>query len=95
MNISTGAMVVAQNLRPPGRKVKMQRNLIFQNDNYPKHTPKSTKEWLHQNKTEVLEWPRQSSDLKPIEHQLGSLRRTVHRRCTRNLSDLEGFCKEE
>uniref|UniRef100_A0AAR2K5L3 Tc1-like transposase DDE domain-containing protein n=1 Tax=Pygocentrus nattereri TaxID=42514 RepID=A0AAR2K5L3_PYGNA len=37
----------------------------------------------------------QSPDLNPIEHLWGDLKRAVHRRCPRNLSDLERFCKEE
>uniref|UniRef100_A0AAR2L4R7 Tc1-like transposase DDE domain-containing protein n=1 Tax=Pygocentrus nattereri TaxID=42514 RepID=A0AAR2L4R7_PYGNA len=76
-------------------KLKMKRNFIFQHDNDPKHTSKSTKECLHRNKIKTLEWPSQSPDLNPIEHLWGDLKRAVHRRCPRNLSDLEGFCKEE
>ncbi|KAK3565776.1 hypothetical protein QTP86_015039, partial [Hemibagrus guttatus] len=36
-------------------------------DNDPKHTSKSTSEWLKKNKMKTLEWPRQSLDLNPIE----------------------------
>ncbi len=68
---------------------------IFQHDNNPKHTSKSTKEGLHQKKTEVLEWPSQSPDLNPIENLWDDLKRAVHRRCHRNLTDLERFGKEE
>uniref|UniRef100_A0A803K269 Tc1-like transposase DDE domain-containing protein n=1 Tax=Xenopus tropicalis TaxID=8364 RepID=A0A803K269_XENTR len=32
------------------RKLNMRRNFIFQHDNGPKNTSKSTKEWLHRKK---------------------------------------------
>ncbi len=39
----------------------------MQEDNDPKHTNKSTSEWLKKNKINVLELPSQSPDLNPIE----------------------------
>ena len=36
--------------------------------NDPKHTAKTTQEWLWDKALNVLEWPSQSLDLKPFEH---------------------------
>ncbi len=95
MNSSIYQSILAQNLQASTRKLKMKRNFIFQHDNNPKHTSKSTKEWLHQKKTKVLEWPSQNPDLNPIENLWGDLNWAVHRRCPHNLTDLEHFCNEE
>ncbi len=39
---------------------------VMQQDDNPKHTSHSTKEWLKKNKVNVLEWLSQSPDLNPI-----------------------------
>ncbi|GBB84788.1 hypothetical protein RclHR1_11360002 [Rhizophagus clarus] len=43
-------------------------DIIFQQDNDPKHTATRTKQWFEDNEIEVLSWPPQSPDLNPIEH---------------------------
>lgn len=44
---------------------------------------------------QFTEWPGQTLDPYPIKNLLGDLKWVVHRRCSYNLIDLEGFCKIE
>jgi hypothetical protein len=43
-------------------------DIIFQQDNDPKHTSRLAKQWFANEHIEVLPWPSQSPDLNPIEN---------------------------
>ncbi|XP_054654516.1 copper homeostasis protein cutC homolog isoform X1 [Dunckerocampus dactyliophorus] len=61
----------------------------------PKHTSKSTSEWLKKNKMKPLEWPSQSPDLNPIEMLWLDLKKTFHAGKPSNVAELQQFCKDE
>ncbi len=65
-----GGWILANDLLPSVRALKMGRGWVFQHDNDPKYTARATKEWLRKKHFKVLEWPSQSSDLNPIEKSM-------------------------
>jgi len=57
-----------------------QEEVIFQQDNDPKHTSKLAMDALEELNLNVLEWPSQSPDLNPIELYWGHVARELKRR---------------
>ena len=43
-------------------------DIVFQQDNDPKHTSCAARQWFKTNEIEIPDWPAQSPDLNPIEH---------------------------
>lgn len=57
MNSALYQKIVKENVRPSVCDLKLKHNWVMQQDNDPKHTCRSTSEWLKKNKIKDLEWP--------------------------------------
>lgn len=88
--------ILERNVLPSVRKLCLsRRSWVLQQDNDPKHTAKSTQEWIRTKHWTILKWPSMSPDLNPIEHLWKELKLAVWRRHPSNLRQLEQFAQEE
>ena len=74
---------------------KLGRRAVFQHDNDPKHTSKTTILLLKRLRAKVMDWPSISPDLNPIEHLWGILKRKVEVCKVSNICQLRDAVMEE
>ena len=65
MNGAKYREVIDENRLQSAQDLRLGKRFIFHQDNDPKHTAKTTQEWLQDKSVNVLEWPRQRPDLNP------------------------------
>ncbi len=76
-------------------KQRLGRRAVFQHDNDPKHTFKTTTALLKKLRVKVMDWPSMSPDLNPIEHLWGILKQKVEERKVSNIHQLRDVVMEE
>ena len=72
-------------------------DIVFAQDNDPKHVSCYTKAWLHDNEIHLLDWPPSSPDMNIIEHCWAAVDRSLRRRgvLPTNLEELWSMLEEE
>jgi transposase len=100
--IMDGAMyreILKHYMAPYLKKIKTKHceEVIFQQDNDPKHRSKKVQNYLSNQKFTVLDWPSQSPDINPIENAWRHLKREIFNReiKAKNLDHLFEIVKEE
>ena len=93
MNANMYCAILKQSMIPSSRG--LGRSTVFQYDNDPKHSYKTTTALLKKLRVKVMDWPSMSPDLNPIEHLWAILKWKVEERKISNIHQLRDVLMEE
>ena len=93
LNSSMYCEILQQSMIPSLQK--LGRRVVFQHDNDPKNTSKTTTALLKRLRVKVMDWPSMSPDLNPIEHLWGILNQEVEVCKVSNIRQLHDIVMEE
>lgn len=88
MNSEVYKDILSAQIQPNSEKL-IERRFTTQMDNDPKRTAKATKAFIKAKKWNVLQWPRQSPDLNPIEHAFHLLKTRLKAERPENKQELK------
>jgi hypothetical protein len=96
-NIMDGPFYVSilQSQLLPAAQSLYGRDWRLQQDNDPKHTSRVAKQFLSENKVDVVDSPSNSPDLNPIENIWQVIKNKVEKRMPRDTNELTQFLTEE
>jgi transposase len=80
--------ILIHHMKPSAKSLFGKGKFVFQQDNDPKHTAKSVRDYLANTGIEVLDWPSQSPDLNPIENLWAIIEQRLASRVAKNEAEL-------